>query len=130
MPTLQLEQQLCDWIEEPRKEAGWTVHKNFRMATTTSALKRNVEDIYRAEPYVELNLKFRCARSEVDLGQEIWDLAYAVRVKVAREEIGEYESERLIEEINEAYDEEMEQEDEEFFRHTRGYYSRILNSED
>lgn len=40
------------------------------------------------------------------------------------------ESEQLIEEINDAYDEELEQEDEEFLAHVKSYQGRVLNAED
>jgi hypothetical protein len=130
MPALQLEQQLCDWVEKRPEEPDLTFHKYFWMAATASALERSAKVTPRAEPYRRLDLGFWCERHEVNLWQDIWDLAYAARVKVAREDLEEYESERLIEEINEAYDEEMEREDEEFLKHTKGYYSRILNSED
>jgi len=36
----------------------------------------------------------------------------------------------LTERLNEAYDEDAEQEDEEFFRNTRAYYRRRRNTED
>lgn len=57
-------------------------------------------------------------------------MADAVRTKVAREAIESYESERLIEEINEVYDEEMKREDEEFLRYAKGYQKRVLDLED
>lgn len=44
--------------------------------------------------------------------------------------IERYEGARLTEEINAAYDEELEQEDEEFLAHVKGYQGRILNAKD
>jgi hypothetical protein len=123
MPALALERQICDWVEEPREEADWT--PIYTSGATTAYIQGS-----QGEPYLKLKLEFRCPPHEVDPAQDIWDLAYAIRIKVAREDIEEYETERLIEEINEAYDEEMEREDEEFLRRTKRYYGRILNSED
>jgi hypothetical protein len=44
--------------------------------------------------------------------------------------IDRYESAQLTEEINEAYDEELEQEDEEFLAHVRSYQWRVLDDTD
>lgn len=44
--------------------------------------------------------------------------------------IERYESAQLTEEINAAYDEELEQEDEEFLAHVRSYQGRVLDAED
>ena len=44
--------------------------------------------------------------------------------------IERYESAQLTEEINKAYDEELEQEDEEFLRYAKIYQGRVLNAED
>lgn len=65
--------------------------------------------------------------------------ALAARLRITRSQLNskalaafieEYESEELIEEINEAYDEEMEREDKEFAKRTKGYYRRLLSTED
>jgi hypothetical protein len=44
--------------------------------------------------------------------------------------IDRYESAQLTEEINDAYDEELEQEDEEFLAHVRSYQWRVLDDTD
>jgi len=41
-----------------------------------------------------------------------------------------YESVRLSEEIDEAYDEELEREDEEFLAHAKSYQGRVLDDAD
>ncbi|MBA3426746.1 MAG: hypothetical protein H0U04_19900 [Rubrobacter sp.] len=41
-----------------------------------------------------------------------------------------YDNALFTEEINAAYDEELEQEDEEFLAHVKGYQGRVLDSED
>lgn len=44
--------------------------------------------------------------------------------------IERYESAQLTEEINAAYDKELEQEDEEFLAHVKSYQGRVLDAED
>lgn len=65
--------------------------------------------------------------------------ALADYLKVSREQlyamplaefVDKYEGARLTEEINEAYDEELEQEDVEFLAHVRSYQGRVIADAD
>jgi len=130
MPTPQLEQRtVYDWIEEPLEEVDSTSRRamlaNAMVSAPTEGIMHRFIDTH---PYH--HFAFWCDRQAVNRERYIWDLARAARTKVAREYMEKYEAERLIEEINEVYDEEMEQEDKEFARRTRGYYRRLLSTED
>lgn len=127
--TQQLERQICDWIKEPRKEVYSVIGENSPTNALTFALGKHVAGVSRPS-WPRVHFAFCGERDEENPEQDIWDLAQAVRVKVARDSIEEYESQRLIDEINEAYDEEMEREDEEFLRYARRYQKRILDPED
>lgn len=129
MPALQFEQQICDWIEEPHGETSSPSRQNLLVFVTASALEKSTKDVHHVEPYLKSRFGFRCARYGDNPAQDIWDLAHAAHVKVTWEAIDEYESKRLIEEINQVYDEEMEREDEEFLRHAKGYQKRALDLE-
>lgn len=130
MPTLQHEQQICEWLEKTSEEVSSTSYRDSSMGDLVRTPRKSVKGVPHTEARLRFHFAFHCLRSEINPEQDIWDLAHTARVKVARDAVEEYESKKLIEEINEAYDEEMEQEDKEFARRTKGYYRRLLSTED
>ncbi len=50
MPALQLEQQICDWIEEPCKEIDLTSHKGTPMIIMASVLEGSTKVMLHVEP--------------------------------------------------------------------------------
>lgn len=129
MPTLQHEQQICGWIEESREEVSSTPYKDSLRVAHPHVPKESAKGLPYARAYPISYFMFHCD-DEANPEQDIWDLAHAVRTKVARDVVEEYENQKLIEEINAAYDEEMEREDKEFARRMKGYYRRLFSAED
>lgn len=129
MPTLQPEQQIRAWTEESCEEVSSTPYKDSLRVAHPHVLKESVKDLPHARTYPIFYFMLHCD-NEINPEQDIWDLAHAVRTKVARDVVEEYENQKLIEEINAAYDEEMEREDKEFARRMKGYYRRLFSAED
>ncbi len=157
MPTLQLERnRVCDWIGEPSREGGLNTDRGASPSSAASALVKDAKGAAYSRTSAGLYFGFYDAHKEIDTEQDVWDLAHFARTKAAGQHfdraaalaaqlsmtrnelyskaldyfVERYEREQLIEEINEAYDEEMEVEDEEFLRQARSYSRRLLNTED
>lgn len=142
MPASQLERRRADhWIEEPCEEIGLGSHHYVAVGAAPLASEELPTDVLYANtclvsPYFdpEPYYRFLGAHDETSFEQAVWNLFRIARVKLARDDFTDFvkrrENERLIKEINEAYDEEMEREDKEFAKRTKGYYRRLLDTED
>ena len=125
------------WHKDPKDE-DWERRRKRSKSTPAAPSSDKRRSTDRSEPQFGVLLRAACALSERENLTEHAD-TLADYLGVSRERlysmtlaefIERHESAQLTEEINQAYDEELEREDEQFLAHVKNYQGRVLNTED
>lgn len=125
------------WHKDPKDE-DWERRRERPRPTLAAPSSGKKSSAVRSEPRFGILLRAACALSErEDLSKHADTLADYLGVSreslysmTLAELIERHESAQLTEEINHAYDEELEREDEQFLAHAKSYQGRVLNAED
>jgi hypothetical protein len=127
------------WLRDSKdEEEDWERRRKRPYQAPIPPPSKRKKSAPRPERQIGALLRAACALSErEDLTKHADTLADYLGVSreslysmTLAEFIERHESAQLTQEINDAYDEELEQEDEEFLAHVKSYQGRVLNAED
>ena len=126
------------WHKDLKDEVWWERRHERSQSATTSPVGSKKGSAQRPEPRIGALLRAAWALTESEDPARYAD-AIARYLDVSREElysmplaefVEKYESVRFSEEIDDVYDEELEQEDEEFLAHVKSYQGNVLDPDD